>query len=176
MHRRHFIKNTAIVSLLASTGTLSGCTTSQPLSIWLEQTINRLESLKQKNLTFDGPWQGYATFSHLAQSIEFSLVGFPEHKSDGFKNWVGKPAFNVFKAMSSMSHDTAEPIPGADELDHKKVGSTDIDKSIERLIQALTSFQTSQTLFPHFAYGALSHDDYLVAHILHIEDHLNLLA
>ena len=164
-----------MAGVLFSSGTLSGCVPSKPVSNWLEETLVKLRSLRQQPLTFDGPWQAFATFSHLAQSIEFSLTGFPEHKSDSFKTWAGKPAFTVFKAVGGMQHNTAEPIPGAMPLNHAMTDIEQVDISIDRVINALHAFTMESELFPHFAYGELSHSDYLVAHLLHIEDHLNLL-
>jgi hypothetical protein len=50
-----------------------------------------------------------------------------------------------------------------------------IDLSIQRTIVALRQFEKQTKLHPHFAYGELSHEDYLLAHVFHINDHLALL-
>ena len=176
MHRRDFIKKTVVTSTLLSTGVLAGCTPAKSVSEWFEQSIKRLKSLQQQRLTFTGPWQAFATFSHLAESIEFSLAGFPQQKSTSFKTWVGKPAFSLFKAIGKMKHNTAEPIPGAKPLDYTNTDPEAINAAIARVIDALLAFQNSTVFYPHFAYGDLSHDDYLIAHLLHIDDHLALLT
>jgi len=174
MLRRDFLKTVCIGSV--ALGVTTGCTTADTVAVDLDKTINKLLAYKTQTLRFDGAWQAFATFTHLAQSIEYSYVGFPEHKSDGFKTWIGKPAFTVFKAAGAMHHDTAEPIPGAPTLQNNIDDSDNIHQAIDRLVGALQHFKKSTKLFPHFVYGDLSHSDYLIAHLMHIDDHLALLT
>lgn len=174
MHRRTFIRASLTLGLAVSLP-LGGCSRNK-IPVSLPSTIDQLKSLQGKHrLLFEGPWPAYATFTHIAQSIEMSLTGFPEHKSEGFKRWVGQPVFWAFKQVGAMSHDTAEPIPGAPVLDLNNHDPIAINQSIQRVINALEAFDVASTLAPHFAYGALEPSDYLLAHIFHINDHLALL-
>ncbi|NBW51983.1 MAG: DUF1569 domain-containing protein, partial [Betaproteobacteria bacterium] len=47
------------------------------------------------------------TLEHCAQSIEFSMSGFPEPKSALFQKTVGAAAFSVFSWRGKMSHNLA---------------------------------------------------------------------
>ena len=174
MLRREFLKTILIGG--AALGATTGCVKSDTDVFSIENTVAELLAFKKQALLFEGPWQAFATFTHLAQSIEYSYLGFPEHKSDSFKSWLGKPAFTVFKAAGAMHHNTAEPIPGAPALKNDINDSGNINQAIDRLVEALQRFKSATKLFPHFAYGDLSHNDYLIAHLLHINDHLALLT
>ncbi|WP_100658692.1 DUF1569 domain-containing protein [Alteromonas flava] len=174
MQRRTFLKSAGLAALVATTTACADEKASQRLNV--TAMIDYLRSLKLRQaLLFNGPWPAFATFTHLAQSIEFAMTGFPEHKSDGFKRWVGQPAFWVFKQAGAMQHDTAEAIPGAPALDVMNTDPVAINQSIDRLILALSTFATFTATQPHFAYGDLSHDDYMLAQLMHINDHLTLL-
>lgn len=176
MNRRNFLKTSAAITVAASLP-LAGCTpTVKSERLNVDTMITHLESLKAlPSLEFEGPWPAFATFTHLAQSIEYAMVGFPEHKSDSFKTWLGGPVFWVFKQAGSMRHDTAEAIPGAPELDIENTDPVAVNQSIDRLIVALREFDGVTETKPHFAYGELSHEDYMLAQLMHINDHLDLL-
>ena len=58
-------------------------------------------------------WNWGQTLTHLAQSIEYSMSGFPEAKSALFQRTVGATAFNVFAWRGRISHPLDDPIPGA---------------------------------------------------------------
>lgn len=176
MKRRDFLKTSAVLTTAAIVP-MSGCSSAPAESrLDLATMVEYLNQLKLKtDLAFSGPWPAFATFTHLAQSVEYSMTGFPEHKSDGFKSWVGGPAFWVFKQAGAMRHDTAEAIPGAPDLDVLNRDPIAINQSITRLIEALSRFAEQSESQPHFAYGALSQEDYMLAHLMHINDHLDLL-
>ncbi|WP_239024330.1 DUF1569 domain-containing protein [Ramlibacter humi] len=115
-----------------------------------------------------GAWPLSAVLDHLAQSVEMSLDGFPQPKSELFQHTAGSAAFAVFKWRGRMSHGLAEPIPGAPALS----AGADWRLSALRLRHAIGRFQANQgALKPHFAYGALSKGDYSLAHAFHIANH-----
>ena len=49
--------------------------------------------------------------NHAAQSVEYSLRGFPQMKPALFRHTVGSAAFAMFDARGVMRHALAEPIP-----------------------------------------------------------------
>ncbi len=105
---------------------------------------------------------------HLAQSIEYSMAGFPAPRSALFRSTVGPLAFAVFSARGRMSHGLEEPIPGAPALDP----ATALDAARARLLAALARFEAhTGPLQPHFAYGALDKAAYTQAHLMHLADH-----
>jgi hypothetical protein len=109
------------------------------------------------------------TLNHLAQSIEYSMTGYPESKSPLFQMTAGTLAFNAFAWRGQMTHNLSEPIPGAPALDP----GADPKHSMERLLGAIAAFHSwSGPLKPHFAYGELDKASYDLAHALHIANHL----
>ncbi len=115
-------------------------------------------------------WNWAQTLVHCAQSIEFSMTGFPEPKSALFQRTAGTAAFSVFAWRGRMAHDLGEPIPGAPALD----AGTDLTAATNRLRQAVTAFQNhAPPLRPHFAYGDLSRADYAHAHAMHLANHFS---
>lgn len=116
-------------------------------------------------------WPIAQVLAHCAQSIEFSLSGFPAPKPAWFRASVGPVAFSVFDVMGAMRHSLTEPIPGAPDL-------TDATwpQALVRLEAALAAFEMHQgELMPHFAYGRLNRADYARAHLMHFSQHMQLL-
>lgn len=134
--------------------------------------LEKLGLLKNSPLQFSGDWNAFQIFNHMAQSVEFSMTGYPQHKSELFKSVIGKSAFSLFAQKGKMIHNLSEVIPGAAKL--AETGSP--QQALERLIIALEVFsQYRQPLQPHFAYGELNYDQYSLAHVMHVYDHLSEL-
>lgn len=115
-----------------------------------------------------GAWPLGVVLAHLAQSIEMSMDGYPQPRSDLFQATAGSAAFAFFKWRGRMSHGLAEPIPGAPPL----AASIAPREGLQRLGAAIQRFEAySGALKPHFAYGQLSKSDYALAHSLHIANH-----
>jgi hypothetical protein len=105
---------------------------------------------------------------HAAQSVEFSIHGYPEMKSAAFRHTVGAAAFAVFDARGSMSHGLDEPIPGAPALP----ADAALPAAAERALAAMRSFDKhTGALKPHFAYGELDKAQYTRAHLMHLANH-----
>ncbi|WP_440876842.1 DUF1569 domain-containing protein [Thalassotalea sp. PLHSN55] len=170
MQRRQFIKLAGFSTLgLASGGAiwLSIGNTSEPLTI--DSALVKLSALSVTPLQHSGQWPIAKIFTHCAQSIEYSMLGYPEHKSALFKQTVGVAAFSVFSAKGAMVHNLSEAIPGAPSLPT----DNNINKATERLVKAFKDFQAYQgALAPHFAYGPLTKAEYALAHVLHFFNHL----
>ena len=130
--------------------------------LWLD----RLQSAQHIQST--NGWTLNAVFEHLAQSIEMSIEGYPAPKSPLFQAAVGTAAFTFFKMRGRMQHGLAEPIPGAPAL----LQADAWQPGARRLRSAIVRFQKhTGVLKPHFAYGALSHADFALAHTMHIANH-----
>ncbi|MEW6982508.1 DUF1569 domain-containing protein [Colwelliaceae bacterium 6471] len=172
MNRRQFFKRSLVIG-----GSLVGVGTG---AIWLTEDVNRLdlkistalkrlELLANKNLVQTGEWDIYKIFMHCAQSIEYSMSKFPEHKSDFFKNTVGKLAFSIFESKGRMVHGLSEAIPGSPLIE----SSLDTKLALNHLKQSLIEFENYQgKLAPHFAYGELTKNEYEMAHVMHLYNHL----
>lgn len=115
-----------------------------------------------------GAWTLAQMLEHAAQSVEYSMHGFPSVKSALFQATAGKLAFAVFDGRGRMSHSLAEPIPGAPAI----APSAPLDAAIARALKAYADFEVySGALAPHFAYGALDKAQYTRAHLMHLADH-----
>jgi hypothetical protein len=115
-------------------------------------------------------WNWAQTLLHCAQSIEYSLTGFPQSKSRVFQATVGSAAFAIFESRGRMSHDLTEPIPGAPALE----ADAQERQAMERLRAAVETFMGWQKpLQPHFAYGPLTKSQYELAHSMHLANHLS---
>jgi len=137
--------------------------------ITIDTALTKLKLLSNRPVSSSGEWDPYQIFSHCAQSVEYSMIGFPEHNSDLFKNTVGQVVFSIFSSKGKMTHSLREPIPGAPALSKDK----DINAALGRLEKSLIAFKQYQgKLLPHFAYGELSKKEYEAAHVMHLYNHL----
>lgn len=157
-----------LVASVAPLGALQGCgpATVKGLATWSEAT-RAVEALRTGWRTRSG-WDLPKTLHHLAQSIEYSMQGFPEPKSALFQATLGKAAFAFFEARGRMSHSLTEPIPGAPPLQRDQ----SLPPALDRLQQAMARFDAhTGPLLPHFAYGALDKAAYTRAHLMHLANH-----
>ncbi len=134
----------------------------------VEAALKTLEQLKTQAPRMTGAWDMAHVLHHTAQSIEFSIGGFPQPKPAWFRATVGSYAFALFNARGQMSHSLAEPIPGAADI----AQGQPLAPAIEHAIAALQAFERhSGALAPHFAYGALDKAAYTRAHLMHLANH-----
>ena len=135
----------------------------------LDEVLLLLSRLpKAQTVQSSNGWTVNALFEHLAQSIEMSMEGYPQPKGAWFQATLGTAAFSVFKMRGSMTHGLSDPIPGAPALQQLQTWQS----GAARLRAAIVRFQNYQgALQPHFAYGALSHADYALAHTMHFANH-----
>ena len=170
MDRRRALKTSAVLLATPVAATqLSGC--SGRLShfvTWQQGQQAVLDLLFREQVVHGNPWNLSQVLQHLAQSIEFSMRGFPALKGAWFRSTVGSAAFAVFNARGAMSHDLTEPIPGAPALD----GAQALKVSVQRLLDAMEAFSGFQgELRPHFAYGELTKAQYEGAHLMQLANH-----
>ncbi len=166
MDRRSAIKAAAV--LVAPTA-LSACTGElQTFTTWKAGQQAVLELLFKERVVQGNTWNLSQVVQHLAQSIEFSMLGFPELKNGLVRAIAGTIVFPVFNARGAMSHSLDEPIPGAPAL----AADQTLKTSVQRLLDAMEAFAGFQgTLRPHFAYGELSKPQYERAHLMHLANH-----
>ena len=171
MKRRQFIKTSIIIggSITCSGGAYLLIDETNKYDIKISAALNKLELLSDKNLVQTGTWELYEIFTHCAQSVEYSMFGFPEHKSSFFKNTIGKLAFSLFSSKGKMTHGLSEPIPGSPSIDT----TLNTTEALNHLKKSLIDFDNyNGELAPHFAYGELTKSDYEIAHVMHLYNHL----
>lgn len=170
MDRRRALKTTTVLLAAPVAATqLAGCTGRlDGFTSWKQAQQAVLDLLFVPKVVQGNAWNLPQVLQHLAQSIEFSMQGFPALKGAWFRSTLGSAAFAVFNARGVMSHDLAEPIPGAPVLD----ASQSLRVSVQRLLDAMEAFAGfNGTLRPHFAYGELTKPQYERAHLMHLANH-----
>lgn len=129
--------------------------------------LQRLAAIAEQNLRIANEWSLAENAVHLAQSIEFSMTGYPQAKPVLFQQTVGKWAFQRFSRQGYMAHNLNEEIPGAPPL-----RPDDTAAAVRRLELAIENFEQFEGhLQPHFAYGSLDKKAYAQAHAFHLADH-----
>lgn len=174
MQRRHLLQLAALGGVAGALGAgfwaLPVGAVPADLSLVAAQRL--LQGLVGKPLRSQGAWSPAEVFNHCAQSIEYSLEGYPELKPGWFRQTLGLAAFEVFAARGAMRHPLSQAIPGAAPL-HSPAGQ---DQALLRLQGAFERFAGhTGPLAPHFAYGMLDHEAYALAHVLHLYNHLSEL-
>lgn len=176
MNKRAFLKYTtggglalafssAGIAWLSIEKSEANLTTKSIISIIDELLVSNHLNVLEKS----GQWSAYKVFVHCAQSVDYSMTGYPNHHSVLFKKSVGKMAFSAFKAKRKMSHNLAEAIPGAEAI--ANIGS--VTNALHQLKISLLNFEAfSGDLRAHFAYGELSKSEYEKAHAMHFLNHL----
>ena len=172
MRRRGFLKMSiaggAVIALGGGYMWLKRGTDTGDLTI--EAVLRRLDEFSGRTIVSTGEWSPGQIFTHCAQSVEYSMAGFPEQYSRVFQNTVGRLAFSVFSLRGEMAHGLGEQFPGASTLPRDVA----TESALVHLKTALTEFgEHSGELAPHFAYGRLSREDYIVAHAMHFYNHLD---
>jgi hypothetical protein len=173
MQRRTLLKGAAVGGVVAlGAGFWALPSGAAPAALSLDGARQVLAGLKGQVLTSIQGWTPTEVFNHCAQSIEYSLDGYPELKPAWFRHSVGPAAFAVFSARGAMRHPLTEAIPGAAPL-AEPAGQ---ELALQRLQLAFERFAAHQgELKPHFAYGALDHAQYAQAHVMHLYNHLSLI-
>ncbi|PKI17991.1 DUF1569 domain-containing protein [Colwellia sp. 12G3] len=172
MKRRQFIKTSIAIgatSLVGSGGIFLLVDDANKDELNIVSALKKLDVLSDNELVNTGPWELYKIFTHCAQSVEYSMSKFPEHKSSLFKSTIGKLAFSVFSSKGKMTHGLSEPIPGSPSID----SSLDTTAALNNLKKSLIDFKNYKgKLAPHFAYGELTKSEYEIAHVMHFYNHL----
>ncbi|PKA17722.1 DUF1569 domain-containing protein [Leptospira haakeii] len=180
--RKEFIQKVAAVGILTSSTTLLESCSNTPAGIkerglqfsnFSEVNTELEKILLSKTIIPYGEWSPSQILLHCAQSIYYSIKGYPENKSEVFQNTLGKIAFWNFSRKGKMSHDLNAPIPGADVLQ----SGVSISDSVLELKKAISAFSNYTGEFaPHFAYGKLTKQEYELAHAMHIANHLDYVT
>jgi hypothetical protein len=169
--RRLVLKSAGAGAVAMALPMLTACAAQvpdRPAFASMADARRTLEALKDRPPRTTGAWDLAQVLHHAAQSVEYSLTGFPQPKPAWFRASVGPLAFAVFSARGRMSHGLAEPIPGAPAIAPGQA----LAGAVDHLTAALASFEAhGGALAPHFAYGALDKPAYARAHLMHLANH-----
>jgi hypothetical protein len=172
MKRRHWL---AIAGVPLATGSAWWWVAERPAVAGMpsiEAALALIDELQRAPRAMRSGWPLAQVLEHCAQSIEYSMDGYPEARSAVFRHTVGALAFGFFDRHGAMRHNLTEAIPGAPAL-----ASTDVVAAGDRLRQALLRFEATEVpMRAHFAYGELDKSAYRRAHLMHVANHFSLLA
>lgn len=175
MSRKTFLRLSLGAAAIAGTGGLTGCAAGDRLTLSsLDGVLSELALIEagQDTIVLDQPWPLYKVLNHLAQSMEYSMTGYPQMDSAA-KQALAKLVFNVFKSQGFMTHDLGAPVPGAPEIPEEGP----LADAIQRLRNSCSDFQNyTGALHPHFSYGELNYEDWELAHSFHCADHFNSMT
>ncbi len=141
----------------------------------LEEAEDELTNLQNTfpNIDTAGQWALPVMLDHCAESLEFTLTGYPEMKPEWFRMIVGPVAKHVFLWQGKMSHNTLDPIPGDEGMPHSKTEK----EAFDRLFQSIARFKTwNREVAEHFAYGKLDRAEAEKLQAFHIADHLSKMV
>ncbi len=177
LSRKQFLKLSAGVAAATTVGpTLTGCAaTGRKLKFTAIDDVLAELVLIEANLdtvVMDQPYTLYKALTHMAQSMEYSMTGYPKLDS-AFVQSIKKLGFLIFKSQGFMSHDLGAPVPDAPEIPDEGV----MADAFLRLRNACSDFQVyTGALHPHFSYGELDYDDWTLAHVFHCANHFSELT
>jgi len=128
----------------------------------------RIDALRSSTVAPQG-WTLARAIAHCAQSIEYSLTGYPRLRSGLFRATIGPVVKRKFLRARRMTHDVLAPVAGAPDI----AETITLADACDRAIAALARFDTHAGPFaPHLAYGTCSKAEYAQLHELHFDDHL----
>jgi len=177
MSRKSFLKLTAGVAVATTVApTLTGCAASgrQLKFSSIDDILSEMDLIEANldTVAMDQPWSLYKVLTHMAQSMEYSMTGYPKLDSPLVQS-IKKIGFITFKSQGFMSHSLSAPVPDAPEIAEDGI----LEDAFLRLRNACSDFQNyTGALHPHFSYGTLSYEDWELAHSFHVANHLSNLT
>jgi hypothetical protein len=177
MSRKTFLRLTLGTAAAVSFAPLTGC--SKPgrklrfASIDDALAETALIETNLATVQMQQPWSLYKVLEHMAQSMEYSMTGYPQMESGALMTAGRFVFFNVFKPQGYMSHDLGAPVPGAPDI----ADDGPLEEAFLRYRNACNDFQNfTGAVMPHFTYGELSYEDWVLAHAFHAADHYSSLT
>jgi hypothetical protein len=114
-------------------------------------------------------WNLSATLQHCAQTVGYSVTGYPRLKPALYRATVGTLAKRVFLWRGATRHSLGAGIEGAPPLDP----DLPVADAAARLGEAVQRFEAHTAPHPpHPAYGACSHQEFAALHAMHLIEHV----
>jgi Protein of unknown function (DUF1569) len=114
-------------------------------------------------------WNLSQTVQHCAQTIDYSVTGYPRLKPRLYRASVGALAKRVFLRRGAMRHPLSAQIDGAPALDPALPPA----EAVGLLAEAVRRFTTHTSAHaPHPVYGLCTHEEFAALHRMHLLEHL----
>lgn len=139
------------------------------LTALIERLPEDLTRPEQDVLAPGSPWNLSQTLQHCAQTVRYSVTGYPRLKPALFRATAGALAKRVFLRRGAMRHPLGAEIDGAPPLDR----DLPVARAVAQLTEAVAVFTAhtgEHTLHP--AYGRCTHDEFARLHAMHLAEHL----
>ncbi|WP_058300665.1 DUF1569 domain-containing protein [Gorillibacterium timonense] len=138
----------------------------------LDEVKKELSSLEGYGVIQTKQWPLYEILAHCAQTIEYSMTGYPVLKPKLVRKTIGRVAIRKFLKQGYMKHDLTAHVPGGAKI--RRQGTA--EEGIELLLKAIDAFQAYKgPLAPHLIFGELSKEEYDLYFAMHIADHFSEL-
>lgn len=140
----------------------------------LPEALSSTEALVSKRgFAVGGAWSFSQVLLHCAQSIEYSMTGYPRLKPWLVRATVGRLALALLLKRGYMRHDVSAPIPGAPAIEP----TPDLTQALQKLRRSCDAFRSfERQLSPHFLLGPMSKQQYERLHAMHVADHLSAIT
>jgi hypothetical protein len=136
----------------------------------LEEVLTQLDILEQSESVTTTNWSAYKILQHCAQTIDYSMTGYPQYKPKWFRATIGKIVISKFLKQGFMKHNLSAPVPGSPLL--TKEGTT--GEGIALLRNTIERFRNfNGELKPHLIFGKLTKTQYDRYFAIHVADHLS---
>ncbi|MDX2548519.1 DUF1569 domain-containing protein [Streptomyces sp. WI04-05B] len=143
--------------------------TSATLSELTERLRSDLDRPAPDLLAPGGPWNLSQTLQHCAQTVRYSVTGYPRLKPALFRATAGALAKRIFLSRGATKHSLGAEIDGAPALDP----SLPAAEAAAGLADAVALFAGhTGPHAPHPAYGRCTHDEFARLHAMHLAEHL----
>ncbi|MFJ8109008.1 DUF1569 domain-containing protein [Streptomyces sp. NPDC096132] len=140
-----------------------------PLTELAARLTARADSPEGELLAPGSSWNLSQTLQHCAQTVRYSVTGYPRLKPALFRATAGTLAKRLFLRRGATRHALDAELDGAPPLDPGLPAA----EAAAQLADAVTLF--SAHTGPHAlhpAYGRCSHEEYERLHAMHLAEHL----
>jgi hypothetical protein len=134
-----------------------------------ERLHQNLGSPERELLAPGSSWNLSQTLQHCAQTVRYSVTGYPALKPALFRATAGALAKRVFLRRGAMRHSLDAVIDGAPPLD-PLMPVTEAAAGLTDAVALFTGHAAEHA--PHPAYGRCTHDEFARLHAMHLAEHL----
>ena len=124
-----------------------------------------------REVTSTTAWNAAQALTHCAQSIAYSVQGYPEYKPTLVRRTIGPVVVKRMLARETLGHGLTAPVPGAPPLD----AAVTVASAVAEVRRAITLFENATTLAEHFVFGRLDRAAFDRFHAMHLAEHLSHL-
>ncbi|WP_052380331.1 DUF1569 domain-containing protein [Paenibacillus camerounensis] len=136
----------------------------------LDEVREELSKMSGQDIVPMKEWPVYEILAHCAQTIEYSMTGYPQMKPKAIRNTIGRVAIRKFLKQGYMKHSLTAHVPGAPKPELQGTAREGMDLLL-RTIEAFQAFHGP--LQPHLLFGELSKEQYDQYFAMHIADHFS---